>query len=306
LTGSANLYSLPEVTESLAGRVANIRLRPLAVGEILERKPKFLEMSFDKAWPIQIHNYDKAAVIGMAFRGGYPEPFNLTRQGRKTWHNNYVQTLLMRDLKDISNIRRKNAMQDLLEILAAWSGKFMDSAGICGKLSITKGTLETYTNLLEALYLFERVPPWLRTDYDRVGHKDKRYITDTGLMANILNWNFDNVLLDSDRAGKIVETLVFNELSAQIGLSYDYSLSQYRDHKGREIDFIVENDEGKLLGIEVKAGSMVSSDDCKHMVWFKNNIVPDRSFTGIVLYAGENTLPLGPDMFAVPLAALWE
>jgi predicted AAA+ superfamily ATPase len=157
----------------------------------------------------------------------------------------------------------------------------------------------------DSFYLFERVPAWLRTDYDRVGRRDKLYSTDTGLMANILNWSFDSVFLDPDRSGKIVETLVFNELSAQIGLGYNYSLSQYRDRKGREIDFIVENDRGELLGIEVKAGSMVSSDDCKHLRWFKDNIALNRIFTGVVLYTGENTLPLGTNIYAVPVAALW-
>jgi predicted AAA+ superfamily ATPase len=305
LTGSANIYSLPETTESLAGRVANIHLRPLSIGEILEREPVFLETSFKREWPMQIRGYDKATVIKMAFRGGYPEVLHLSNQARGTWHKDYVRTLLARDLKDIANIRRKKSMQDLLEILASWSGKFMDISGICGKLPIAKNTLETYSNLLEALYLFERAPAWLRTDYDRVGRRDKLYSTDTGLMANILNWSFDSVFLDPDRSGKIVETLVFNELSVQIGLGYNYSLSQYRDRKGREIDFIVENDKGELLGIEVKSGSMVSSDDGKHLRWFRDNIALNRIFTGIVLYTGENTLPLETGIYAVPVAALW-
>ena len=305
LTGSADLYSLPEVTESLAGRVTNIRLRPLTVGEILRRKPNFLDMTFKRTWPIQIKGYDKAKVIGIAFRGGYPEALHFSKRRRKAWHNDYVRTLLARDLEDIANIRRRNVMADLLEILAAWSGKFMDIAGICRALPIAKSTLETYVNLLLALYLFERVRPWLRTDYDRVGRRDKIYATDTGFLTSVLSWRLDDVTLDPDRSGKIVETLVFNELSAQIGLGHEYSLSQYRDYKGREVDFIVENDAGEVVGIEVKAGSMASSDDCKHMVWFKNNVVKDKPFTGVVLYTGENTLPLGKDMFAVPIAALW-
>jgi hypothetical protein len=43
----------------------------------------------------------------------------------------------------------------------------------------------------------------------------------------------------------------------------------------------------------------------EHLVWFKNNIAKDREFTGIVLYTGETTLPLGQGMYAVPMAALW-
>jgi predicted AAA+ superfamily ATPase len=153
--------------------------------------------------------------------------------------------------------------------------------------------------------LFERVPPWLSTDYDRVGRRDKLYAADTGLMADILDWHLDKVLLDPDRSGKIVETLVFNELAALVGARYEYSLSQYRDRVGREIDFVVENADGEVLCLEVKAGSLASRDDCKHMAWFEQNIVPDRSFTGVVLYTGDTVLPLGKNMYAVPIAALW-
>jgi predicted AAA+ superfamily ATPase len=305
LTGSANLYGLPEVTESLAGRVSNIRLRPLAIGEILERSPTFLEAAFKREWRSQIEGYDKEAVVGMAFRGGYPEVLHLPKSERRIWHRDYVRTMLERDLKDIANIRRKDAMQKLLEVLLSWSGKFMDISGICGKMPITKGTLEIYINTLESLYLFERVPPWLSTDYDRVGRRDKLYAADTGLMADILDWHLDKVLLDSDRSGKIVETLVFNELAALVGARYEYSLSQYRDRVGREIDFVVENADGEVLCLEVKAGSLASRDDCKHMAWFEQNIVPDRAFTGVVLYTGDTVLPLGKNMFAVPIAALW-
>jgi predicted AAA+ superfamily ATPase len=94
-------------------------------------------------------------------------------------------------------------------------------------------------------------------------------------------------------------------LAALIGVRYEYSLSQYRDRVGREIDFVVENADGKVLCLEVKAGSLASKDDCKHMAWFARNIIPGRSFTGVVLYTGDTTLPLGPDMYAVPIAALW-
>ena len=95
-----------------------------------------------------------------------------------------------------------------------------------------------------------------------------------------------------------------NELAAQTDF-YRYSLYHYRDRQKREIDFIVKNDVGDLLGIEVKSGSAVSRDDVRHMAWFKNNIAKEREFIGIVLYAGEETLPLGDDMYAVPIAALW-
>jgi predicted AAA+ superfamily ATPase len=304
LTGSADIRTLPTITDSLAGRISHIRLRTLSIGEILGEKPTFLSKSFHKDWPLQIRGYDKHSIVNLAFRGGYPEVLRLKETERGEWFDDYTASLLTRDLRDIANIQRQDAMKALLSVLCAWSGKFMDAETICSKLSLSRRTLDSYVNSLVLLCLFEKLSPWIRTDYERVGRKEKIYSTDTGLMAHLLNWRINDVLLDSDKSGKVVETLVFNELSAQINLDYRYSLYHYRDRENREIDFIVENDAGELLGIKVKSGSAVSKNDARHMVWFKNNIAKDRSFVGMVLYTGENTLPLGHDMYAVPVAAL--
>ncbi len=306
LTGSADVFSLPMVKESLAGRIARITLRPFSIGETLERSPHFLQSAFSQNWQNQIKGYDKQAVIALAFRGGFPEVLNLSFSERTAWHWDYVDVLLKRDLKDIANIRRTAQMRTLLEILFAWSGKFMNVATLCGQISLAKPTFETYVNLLESIYLFERVPAWFHTDYDRVGKRDKIYATDTGLLASILNWNFEDVLLDADRSGKIVETLVFNELRAQIDLERSYALFQYRDRLNHEIDFLVQNGDGTLLAIEVKAGSMVSRDDAKHIVWFREHIAAGKKVIGIVLYTGEHVLPLDDNIHAVPMAALWD
>jgi predicted AAA+ superfamily ATPase len=210
-----------------------------------------------------------------------------------------------RDLKDIANIRRQEAMSDLLYVLTAWSGKLMDVSTVCTKLALNRTTTEIYINTLVALCLFERLGPWVRTDYEKVGRKGKLFVTDTGLMASILNWRLEDVFLDSDKSGKIVETFTFNELAAQLALHDGYRFYHYRDRDKREIDFVIENDRDVLLGIEVKAGTAVSKNAARHMAWFRENIASDKKFIGIVLYTGENVLPLGPDMLAVPIAALW-
>jgi predicted AAA+ superfamily ATPase len=306
LTGSANIQTLPGVSESLAGRVKNIRLRPLAVGEILGKRHSFLERAFTADFPAKVPGYDKEAMIDLAFRGGYPEAVRIgDGQDRKEWHKDYVSSLIERDLKDIINIRRQASLRELAKVLASWSAKFMDVAGICASLSVSKATVESYMNALISLYLFDRVPSWLRTDYDRIGRRPKFYAADTGLMASILGWNAKEVYLDPDRSGKLAETFVYQELAAQVELDEQYALHQYRDREKREIDFIVELDDGSMIGIEVKSGQSVSKGDFGHMEWFKGNIAK-KPFKGIVLYTGEDTLSFGKDMLAVPMASLWK
>jgi predicted AAA+ superfamily ATPase len=312
LTGSANIQSLPSVSESLAGRVRNIRLRPLTQGEILRKKPTFLKRAFTNDFSAKISGYDKKAIFDLAFRGGYPEAVRLkTQKDRRAWSKDYVGALIENDLKDVANITRQDALKDLIRILASWSGKFMDLSAICGQVGISRPTITSYINSLEALYLFEKVRPWIKTDYDRVGRSYKTYTTDTGFMASVLDWKQNNVLNDvdtanTDRAGKLMETFVFQELAAQIDLDDDYALYQYRDREKREIDFIIERSDGALVGIDVKAGRSVFKSDFAPQLWFKNNIAKNKKpYSGLVLYSGENTLSFGDGMFAVPIAALW-
>ena len=305
LTGSANIQTLPGVLESLAGRVKNIRLRPLTVGEILGERSSFLERAFIADLPAKIPGYDKEAVIDLAFRGGYPEAVRISDgHDRKEWHKDYVNSLIERDLKDIANIRRQAALYELVGVLASWSAKFMDVAGICASLSVSKTTVESYINALVSLYLFDRVLPWRRADYDRIGRRSRFYAADTGLMASTLGWDAKEAYLNPDRSGKLVETFVFQELAAQIEQDGRYALYQYRDREKREIDFIIERDDGSTVGVEVKAGQSVSKEDFRHMEWFRNNIA-QKPFNGIVLYTGEDTLSFGKDMLAVPMASLW-
>jgi hypothetical protein len=204
------------------------------------------------------------------------------------------------------NIRRQNELKQLVLVLAGWSGKFMDMAKIGAGMALSKQTLETYINALESLYIFDRVNPWVRTDYERVGKSAKFYASDTGFMASILGWKKDDIMRDPDRSGKLVETFIFMELAAQIDLARDHKLYQYRDYKQHEVDFLIERDDGAMVGIEVKAGHSVSKDDFAPQIWFSKNIIKKKTpYTALVLYSGEDTLSFGEGLLAVPTAALW-
>ena len=281
LTGSSNIQSLPNVKESLAGRVSKIRLRPLTQGEILVKSPNFIDNAFKQYFPFPDKFYDREKIISLAFRGGFPEAIKLDNRDRKSWHKDYIVALLERDLKDIANIRRKDAIKDLVSILAAWSSKFMDVSAISSKLSIQRSTVESYISALETLYTAERVHPWTKTDYERVGKQEKLFITDSGLMSSILGWSVEQIKFDSDRIGKLIETFIYNELVAQIEANYgEYEIFHYRDREKREIDFLIEREDGSLLGIEVKSGSVVDNKSFKYLKWFAQNIAKDKPFVG--------------------------
>ena len=305
VTGSSDIYSAPETKESLAGRVKDIRMRTFTQGELRGGKPNFLARLFNMDFATRYEECDKHAVLDLALRGGYPECISLSPADRRDWAIDYIKTLLSRDIRDDEHIRRERALRDLLKATAAWSARFLDTDKLTAACGLSRPTYVEYLGALERYYLCERVEAWTNTDYARVGKRPKTYMCDTGLMAAVLNWRMKDIELDTDRVGKLIETFVFTELAAQVDLS-SCSLYQYRDNDKREIDFIIENEDGDLIGIEVKAGAGVGKDDFKHIKWFGDNLAMGRKFTGIVLYAGDRTLSFGEGMTAVPIASLWQ
>lgn len=307
LTGSANIQFIPSVQESLAGRITKIRLQSLSQGEIQKVKPTFLEKIFHKNFADSFNFNSKEEIIEIAQMGGFPEAICLEDLDRKRWHLDYIEAILERDLKDIANIHKLDVMRQLIKILAAWSSKYMDISAICSGLSVRRETLESYMNALEALYLIERVQPWRKTDYDRVAKKSKLFITDTGLMSSILSWNMSDIRYQTDSLGKLIETFVFNELSANINVFKDqYELFHYRDREQREIDFIIENQDQSIIGIEVKSASSVTNSDFKHLIWFSENMARNKKFIGIVLYTGNRVIAFGENLWAIPISMMWQ
>ncbi|MGI9449741.1 MAG: ATP-binding protein [Geminicoccaceae bacterium] len=306
LTGSAHIPSLPQVRESLAGRIRRIRLRPFAQGELRGAKPNFLDRITSGATLRDDPDFTKTDFLNAALKGGYPEVQALSSRERRRWHTDYVAAILSRDLQDIAQIRKHGAIRSLVGVLAAWSSKFMDVSAIGSGLSIQRPTLEAYIAALETLFLIERLPAWTHTDYARVGKRGKLFMTDYGLMASLLHYPAEPAALDGDQAGKLAETLVFCELMAQANASDGrYAIWHYRDNEQREIDFLIEDEEGGFIGVEVKAGLTVKSEDFRHMRWFAESLARGRPFAGVVLYAGPEVLHFGELMRAVPASAMW-
>ncbi|MES2252093.1 MAG: DUF4143 domain-containing protein [Pseudomonadota bacterium] len=217
-----------------------------------------------------------------------------------------LTSLIQKDLKEITNLKRTDSLFELLEILAAWSSRFIDFSAIGSGLSITQPTLHVYINALEMLYLVERIPAWAKTVYDRVGKKDKLFMTDTGMMGHLLKWTHEKVMLDGTKSGILLETFVFTQIMALIDASIEtYKLYHYRDKDKREIDFIIENEDGDIAAIEVKAGTSISKQSFQHLHWFKNNLAQGRPFIGIILYTGTEPLSFGDNLWALPINSLW-
>lgn len=305
LTGSANIRFAKMVKDSLAGRLGSVRLRPLAFAEMNGNKPNFLEVAFSRNFEGRdFKGLGKRDVLHLAFEGGYPEARELAPADRRDWFKAYLDDLLAKDIQDITEIRKVETLRKVAISLLSHSSQFIAVNELSAKAELAKVTLQNYIAALKALYLFDAVPAWAKSDYDLIGKREKFFATDSALVANLLCWDEETAYIDERQNGKLAETWVYNQLSAIAETELDCEISHYRDAAKREIDFIVERPDGAMLGIEVKSGSSFSKDDFKHLKWFAANLAKERQFTGIVLYAGEHTLRFGEGFYAVPLASL--
>ena len=302
LTGSSNLHFAKKVKDSLAGRLGRIRLRSLAFAEINGNQPDFLEKAFAGNFAAEYPKLTKRDVIHLAFCGGYPEVQQFSASDRIDWFRTYLDDLLEKDIKDVTEIRKLAKLQAIALWLLVHSAQFFSTEELAAKVSISQSTALNYIEALKALYLFDSIPAWAKSDYDRIGKREKLFASDSGLIANILGWNEEEVYLDEKRNGKLVESWVYQQLAAMADVAGNYTVSHYRDNQKREIDFIVERNDGAILGIEVKAGQ-ASLDDFKTLKWFAKNLAKS-SFTGIVLYSGSQTLRFGEGFYAVPFSVL--
>jgi len=302
LTGSSNLRFAKAVKDSLAGRLGRMRLRTLTLGEINGRPPDFLRRAFAGDFDSFYSDFSRRDAIHAAFRGGYPEIQSYSPEARSEWFVAYLDDLLEKDIKDVTEIRKIAELRSVALWLLAHTAQFFAVEELASKAGISKVTVQSYMEALKALYVFDSVPAWSKTEYAMIGKREKWIAADSALVANILGWSEDEVYMDDGRCGKLVETWVYQQLAAIAEAECGYGISHYRDNRKREIDFIVERKDGAALGIEVKAGQ-ASPEDFRHLKWFSANIAK-APFTGIVLYSGDKTLRFGEGFYAVPLAAL--
>lgn len=309
LTGSANVLTLPRVSESLAGRMEVQRLRPLSQGEILGKKETFIELLFadDFNLPTNFPNEERNDLFTKMLIGGYPEVVSRKSETRRQdWFRNYINTILQRDIRDLANIEGLVDLPRLLELLAARAGGILNYAEVSRSIGFPQMTLKRYMTLLETTFLIETVPAWSGSIKKRLIKAPKLFIGDTGLFSYLLDLNLERLQSDPTLAGALTENFVVGELKKQEGWSKTrVKMFHFRTSNDREVDIILETSSGEIVGIEVKSSSSVNRHDFKGLRLLADSL-PKKFSRGIILYTGNQFLAFGDNLFAVPIQALWK
>lgn len=306
LTGSANLMMLPTVADSLAGRMEMLLLLPLSQSEIERCSSNWIDGIFSGHILQSGTSALGQDLIERVLRGGYPEAVaRPTAKRRAAWSRQYIDAIVQRDVRDVAGIGKLDQLQRFLRALAQTAGQMCNYTQLGGQVGLDGKTASRYIGVFEQMYLLKRVDAWARNRINRAVKTPKLQFIDSGLLAALMNLDSEEVQHDRSRFGSVLETFVFGELLKHASTADgDYRLMYYRDADKIEVDMVIENAAGQLVGVEVKAAATIKKSDLSGLKKLAN--LAGESFRmGVLLYDGTEAMPLGDNFWAVPLSSLW-
>ncbi|MDE0710969.1 MAG: ATP-binding protein [Rhodospirillales bacterium] len=306
LTGSANVMTLQRVADSLAGRIETLRMLPLARAEIAGTAPTFLERLFAG----ELQGRREAAVgdklVRIALVGGFPEA--ITRESerrRQAWARSWLTSVLTRDLQNIAEIEKLTELPRFVRFLAEHSGQLVNYSQFGSSIGVSYKTGQRYVGLLEQVFLVATLQPWYTNALKRIARTRKLHFLDSGLLATARGLTFNRIKANRREFGALLESFAFSETLKLVAAS-DLQLTPYyfRDQQMREVDIVLERDDGMIAGIEVKASATVRSGDFSGLRTLAA-ACEERFAHGVVLYDGTEFVPFADRLAAAPLACMW-
>lgn len=312
LTGSANVMLMPQLSDALVGRMNIVNLLPISVGEAFKTHGNFIKFVFEKkisfkknAFLAQGEKQKKKSQQAIK-KATFPQISANPKIDREAWFRDYINTLLKRDVREIVEIENLTALPKILKCLGARVGGLINDADVARDAALNQMTLKRYKILLENVFLTFQVKPWFRNLSKRLIKTPKIYFTDTLLLSHVLGLSLDELQKNNPEIfGQVLENFVASELLKQTKIFGGGELYHFRTSDNKEVDFVIERPDGKLVGIEVKSKKTLQKSDLTGLETLQG-LVPKSFVKGIILYQGTDILTFGNNIFALPIAALWE
>ena len=319
LTGSTNFLTVPTIAESLAGRAALLRLWPLSRSELAGvdqaaaagQPPGIITDWFDgRSGRLDRAPADRDDYLEMICEGGYPEALRLDPAARAAWFDDYVETVIRRDVVMLGDIRRAALLPRLLRLAAANTAGEVNVSDWSQRLGADRATVDSYLEWLRTVFLIHELPPWTRNRAARVIRRPKLHIADSGLAAALAG--VEEAALRPPTAtlsGPLMETFVVGEIARQLASARSrVAMHHYRANSGREVDLILERADGSVVAVEIKATASPRSGDLRHVAGLRDQLdaaEPGAFRAGILLHAGSTSFKLGDRLYSAPVSTLW-
>ncbi len=300
LTGSADIFSSAKTQEGLPGHLAKIELYPLSITEIVGGNFNLIDflLSDSLSVPDNLPKLSREQLAQTLINGGYPELQSKSPRARQIWFQSYIQGRLFKDFESIYNAKGDyhTKLKALIPYLAGLSGNLLK-------------VVKSYIEALEWMFIVKRISPFVKNSAKRqtIG-MPKLHTVDTGLACYLLGLKKPQQLLTSEFYGGLLESFVVMECFKHIAWAEEtVNIYHFRDGKKNEVDIILEQADGYLIGIEVKASNTVRESDFKGYRQFAE-LVGKRFKYGLVFYTGSRLLPFSSGSipyYAIPLSVLW-
>ena len=306
LTGSSRVLALRTLPDSLPGRMEVIELWPFSQGEMRGEPDRFVDAAFrhgpsiSHSSTLRRRDYLERLVVG-----GFPEAVRRTPRRRTAFFDSYLTTLIERDVLELATIERRGDLVKLLALLAGRAAGLLVPATLAGQSGIPRSTLVRYLELLSSVFLIKNIPAWSSSQTQRAVGTAKLAFVDTGVACHLIGQDAFRLGEPGGAAGSMVENFVAMELARQLTWSDERArLYHYRTKDKVEVDAVLETPDGRVIGVETKAGATIRTEDLAGLRNLARQL-GDRFVAGYVLYTGQQALSFGERIKALPLDALW-
>ena len=269
LTGSQNFLLHRHISQSLSGRIALLTIHPFSMGELSDAS-----LGFDQP-------------EAYMFTGMYP-PIHDRYIPPTNWYNNYIQSYIERDLRDLTQITQLATFQVFVKLCAGRIGQLLNVSSLARDCGISHNTARAWLSLLETGYIARLLRPYYRNFNKRLVKMPKLYFYDTGLAAALLGIQSTDQLSSHYLRGELFENFALTEyLKYNANTQSNLDFYFWRDQVGHEVDLLVEGG-SSFSAVEIKAGKTIADDYIRDLVYFQS-IYKDaaRALHPLVIYAGQ-------------------
>lgn len=317
LTGSASINK-NEYIHSGTGRISRLRMRPMSLYESGKSSGKIslYDICLNKAKDVFTGDVNINTIIEYILIGGWPGTLELDIKQGMLVSKEYVKSIINEDIYKVDNIKRdRHKIELLLRSLSRNESTTVTNNTLKKDIKakdmddINIDTITDYLNLFNNLYLLENIPPYstkIRSSL-RVKQSEKRHFVDPSIPCAFLSLTKEKLLDDLEFLGFLFESLVLRDLLTYVE-SFDAKLYHYQDYKGNEIDAVVELEDGKWCGFEIKLGANQIEDAAKNLVKINNSIFEEggKPAQSLCVICGmSNAAYKRPDgVYVVPLTCL--